>query len=95
MSGGDEYIPYWSGQQCFDIVSTSCCVGIRGNVDYDALDQIDIADLVYFVSYSFSGGPAPDCFEEADVDISLGLDIGDIVFLVSYMFSGGEPPFDC
>ena len=72
-----------------------CCLGIRGNVDADVADQIDIADLVYFVSFSFSGGPAPTCIEEADVDNSLSLDIGDIVYLVSFMFSGGPAPLSC
>ncbi|KAA3637779.1 MAG: hypothetical protein DWP97_00180 [Calditrichaeota bacterium] len=79
-----------------DACDPGCCLGaIRGNVDYDAGDMIDIADLVYFVSFAFSGGPAPPCFEEADVDTSLGLDIADIVFLVSYMFSGGPAPNPC
>lgn len=73
----------------------TCCLGIRGNVDADVADQIDIADLVYFVSFSFSGGPAPTCFEEADVDGTLNLDIGDIVYLVSFMFSGGPVPIAC
>ena len=75
--------------------ASGCCIGIRGNVDGDGLDQTDIADLVYFVSYSFGGGPAPICFEEADMDASLGLDIGDIVYLVSYSFGGGPAPLPC
>jgi len=30
-----------------------CCVGVRGNVDGDPLDQITISDLVYLVTYMF------------------------------------------
>ncbi|KAA3635274.1 MAG: hypothetical protein DWP97_05050 [Calditrichaeota bacterium] len=75
--------------------STGCCIGIRGNVDNDGADAIDIADLVYLVSYSFGGGPAPVCTEEADVDASGGIDIADIVYLVSYSFGGGPAPLPC
>ncbi|KAA3635257.1 MAG: hypothetical protein DWP97_05065 [Calditrichaeota bacterium] len=70
------------------------CVGIRGNVDTDPADAIDIADLVYLVDYSFNGGPAP-ATSEADVDASGGLDIADIVYLVNYMFAGGPAPLPC
>ena len=72
-----------------------CCRYRRGNVNGDALDQIDIADLVFLVSYSFNSGPEPPCFEEADVDATGGLDIADIVYLVEYMFAGGDSPVDC
>ncbi len=76
-----------------------CCVGIRGNIDGDAADILDIGDLVYFIDYSFGipTGPAPICFEEADVDASGQLDIADIIHIVNYMFSveGNIPPADC
>ena len=80
-------------------ITPNCCVGIRGNIDGDSEDNIDISDLVYFISYSFGtpNGSAPPCFEEADVDASGTLDISDIVYLVNYMFSVGSkiPPLDC
>ncbi len=76
-----------------------CCTGIRGNVDGDTLDQIDINDIVYLVNYSFvtPSGPAPVCSEEADVDASGALDITDLVYLVSYSFGnpGGPAPVSC
>ncbi|MFQ5453031.1 MAG: FG-GAP repeat domain-containing protein, partial [Candidatus Zixiibacteriota bacterium] len=31
----------------------SCCIGITGNVDGSGDNQIDIADIVYFIDYSF------------------------------------------
>lgn len=73
----------------------SCCIGSRGNVNGDPADQIDISDLVYLVDYSFNGGPAPPCFEEADVDASGEINIADIVYLVNYMFLGDFPPPAC
>ena len=81
----------------------SCCVGIRGNVDGDVGDNIDISDLVYLVDYMFTGGPAPTCWEEANVDGSgdgppdgsEDIDISDLVYLVDYMFNGGPAPVAC
>ncbi|MBU8934060.1 MAG: hypothetical protein KOO62_08625 [candidate division Zixibacteria bacterium] len=73
-----------------------CCIPpIRGNVDYDLLDEINIADLTYLVSYLFTGGPPPPCFEEADIDGSGEINIADLTHLVSYLFSGGQPPWPC
>jgi hypothetical protein len=70
---------------------------ISGNIDYDPGDIVDISDLVYLVDYMFTGGPAPACFEEANVDGSdlLSLDISDLVYLIDYMFSGGPLPAAC
>ncbi len=73
----------------------SCCVGMRGNIDYDPGDALDISDLVYLVDYMFTGGPEPPCFEEADVNCDGALDITDLVYLVDYMFTGGPPPAPC
>ncbi|MFQ5453975.1 MAG: M28 family peptidase, partial [Candidatus Zixiibacteriota bacterium] len=74
-----------------------CCLGIRGNID--GIADIDIADLVYFVDYSFSQppGPEPPCPDESDVDGSSGVDIADIVYMVDYMFSQppGPEPINC
>ncbi len=75
--------------------SSSCCVGLTGNIDGDEFDVIDIADLVYFVNYSFGGGLEPVCIEEADVDGSGEVDISDIVFMVNYMFGEGDEPYPC
>ena len=72
-----------------------CCVGMRGNVDGDPLDEINIADLVYLVNYMFNEGSESPCFEEADVNGNGPLDIADLVYLVQYMFSGGPDPEEC
>ncbi len=76
-----------------------CCIGIRGNINGDKSEQIDISDLVYVVQYSFGtpSGPTPPCPNETDVDNSGGLDISDIVYLVSFMFGSpsGPAPVNC
>lgn len=75
-----------------------CCLDIAGNIDGDVGDVIDISDLVYMVDYMFSGGPAPLCWEEAELSSPFGdeaLSIADLVYLVDYMFTGGPPPVAC
>jgi PKD repeat protein len=76
---------------------SSCCQGIRGNIDGDPLEEINIADLVYLVSYMFQNGPEPTCMKEANVDgdIFEQIDIADLVYLTSYMFQGGPEPAIC
>jgi hypothetical protein len=94
---------YW---QDFTSGGGTCCMGsIRGNVDYDVGDAIDISDLVYLVDYMFTDGPAPTCAEEANIDGSCcasgsseslsDIDISDLVYLVDYMFNGGPEPPPC
>ncbi|MCK4372353.1 MAG: hypothetical protein KAW61_04365, partial [candidate division Zixibacteria bacterium] len=79
--------------------------GSRDSTRMDPGDAIDISDLVYLVDYMFTGGPAPVCPEEANVDASCcasgtyetlsDIDISDLVYLVDYMFTEGPPPIDC
>jgi len=84
------------GNTVMVLLNGGCCIPpIRGNVDYDPGDAVDISDLVYLVDYMFTGGPPPPCFEEADMDCSGGIDISDLVYLVDYMFNNGPPPCRC
>jgi hypothetical protein len=80
-----------------DLCDLGCCIGIRGNIDDDPGQSIDISDLVYLVDFMFNSGPEPNCFEEGDVDGSGGstIDIADLVYLVDYMFNGGPAPVSC
>ena len=87
-----DYTPETSSSS-IDI--TSCCMGIRGNVDGDPANEITISDLVYMVDYMFTGGPESSCPRAADVDGSVTLDVSDLVYLVDYMFTGGYPPLTC
>ena len=78
----------------------TCCTDMRGNVNDDPNDQVDISDLVYLVDYMFTGGPQPPCWSEANIDgvgtdDAGGIDISDLVYLVDYMFTGGPPPPSC
>jgi hypothetical protein len=84
---------------------TICCVGpIRGDVNFDGEELIDISDLIYLIDYMFTGGSAPPCWSEANIDCNdsppLGdgpedMDISDLVNLIDYMFRGGPRPCPC
>ncbi len=103
LDGYLTYLPEYSGtiitfNPAFasgQVAVSGCCVGIRGNIDGDVNNTIDIGDLVYFVEYSFSGGPAPVCMDEADVNGDGSIDVGDLVYLVEYSFSNGPDPVSC
>lgn len=73
----------------------SCCVGIRGNVDNDPNENIDISDLVYLVDWIYHGGPAPACVPEADMNADNAVTSFDVDYLVNYMFKGGPAPVSC
>ncbi|MFH1372532.1 MAG: SBBP repeat-containing protein [bacterium] len=81
-----------------DVCDSGCCLDpIRGNVDGDGFEAIDVGDLTYLVSYLFMSGYPPPCFEEGNVDgDSLeSIDVGDLTFLVAYLFQGGSAPPSC
>ncbi|MDH3939099.1 MAG: hypothetical protein OEV68_17410, partial [candidate division Zixibacteria bacterium] len=93
-----------SAQECHDwyyeyfvsgLIGPCCIPPLRGNVDYDGADAIDISDLVYLVDFMFAGGQEPPCFEEADINGDGVIDISDLVWFVDFMFSFGAPPAPC
>lgn len=74
----------------------ACCIPpLRGNVDYDPLDAINIVDLTYLVDNLFGGGDPPPCREEADMNADGAVNIVDLTHLVAYLFGGGDPPELC
>jgi hypothetical protein len=62
------------------------------NGDADRSGGVDIDDVVYLISYIFSGGPPPDPPDAGDANCSYDLDIDDVVYLIAYIFSGGPEP---
>jgi len=68
---------------------------LRGNVNGDAGDNIDVSDLTYLIAFLFQGGSPPSCFEEGDVDGSGAIDIADNTYLIAYIFGGGPLPPSC
>ena len=62
-----------------------------GDLNLDG--KVNVADLSYLAEYLFTGGPAPEILELADVDGSGGNpNVGDLTYLVEYLFNDGPPP---
>jgi hypothetical protein len=53
---------------------------------------VNLADAIYLLTYLFSGGPSPQCFDVADVNDDGGLDVSDGVALLGYLFIDTTPP---
>ncbi len=71
------------------------CIGIRGNVNGDPSEEINIGDLTYYIDYLFRGGPPPPSLLEADVNRDGSVNIADLTDIVAYLFLGGEAPETC
>jgi len=90
----------WGSKVLREVPAPTCC-SIRGDVNHDGSDPVDIADVVFLIAYMFNGGPEPPCseagvFPEADVNGDGGPpDIADLVYLAHYMFAQGPPPPPC
>jgi hypothetical protein len=69
-------------------------IGRNGSLGGDPNnDQIvNISDVVYVISYIFSGGPAPSPFMAGDANCDMIVNISDAVYLIAYIFSGGPAP---
>ncbi len=61
-----------------------------GDVDFS--DEVNVADLTYFVAYLFLGGDEPFVTDAAQMDGENGINIADLTYLVDYLFRGGPPP---
>lgn len=75
----------------------NCCVGIRGNINGDPDNRINVIDALYLAYYLYLDGDKPPCVYAADVngDNQNEPDIQDLVYLVNYMFSAGPVPSAC
>lgn len=83
---------YGDGSRC-DGVMPCCCVGIRGNIDGDPQDMVDISDLSIIIDYLFFGVPfTGTCPGEANVDGIGEADISDLTLLIAYLFENGVIP---
>jgi hypothetical protein len=77
------------------ITAVACCTGLRGNIDNDGANEVNVSDLTYLVEFLFQGGPDPVCVDEADVDASGAVNVSDLTYLVAYLFQGGAQPAAC
>ncbi|MGB2768120.1 MAG: SBBP repeat-containing protein [Candidatus Zixiibacteriota bacterium] len=60
--------------------------------DFNKDGSVNVGDVVFFVSYLFRSGPAPDPSHQGDVNCDALVDVADAVYLIDYLFRGGESP---
>jgi len=53
---------------------------------------VDIADVLFLISYLYKAGPAPDPLERGDLNHDSEVNLGDILYLISYLYKEGPPP---
>ena len=80
---------FWMG------LPQNCCIGIRGDLNYDGTDN-NILDLTFLIDQIFRGGPDPFCSTEGDLDgDGQPLQILDLTFMINKIFRGGPDPLPC
>jgi len=86
--------PFPSGEIRGQFVT--CCLGNRGDANFDGNPNANILDLNYLVNRIFRNGPAAACAEEADCnsDGNSG-NILDLNYLVNRIFRNGPAPGPC
>jgi len=77
-----------------------CCVGMRGNVDMDPLDDISLGDLTVMISHLFVDFQDLSCWEEANVDGSQpegpgSISLGDLTALIDHLFVSFDDLLPC
>ncbi len=93
FGGGSTNRPYDAFVVKFG--SYSCCSGPSGNVDCDAMDQVDVGDLTTLIDNLFINFTPLCCDDEANCDGSGGVDVGDLTRLIDNLFINFTPLAGC
>ncbi len=72
-----------------------CCIGATGNVDCDAMGQVDVGDLTTLVDNLFINFTPLCCDAEANCDGIGGVDVGDLTALIHNLFINFTPLAAC
>jgi hypothetical protein len=74
-----------------------CCSGMRGNIDRDPDDVVDVSDLTALVEFLFGTNGTLVCPEAANVDGDPDntVDVSDLTALTDYLFNNGIAPGPC
>jgi hypothetical protein len=69
------------------------CPNIYLCCDFNHNSEIDVSDVMFFITYIFSNGPTPPSGSNADCSAgSPSIDIDDVVYMIEFMFAGGPEP---
>ncbi|UCC43857.1 MAG: PKD domain-containing protein [Candidatus Zixiibacteriota bacterium] len=88
------------GGSVMHTIYSGCCIDMRGNVNCDVGEAVDVGDLTRLIQYLFITGASDPlcCEEEANINGSLDgvVDIGDLTALIIYLFiPPNDPPVNC
>lgn len=84
----DVFVGEENGGLNFFLNEANCCVGMRGNIDSDPADVVDIADLTTLIDHLFINLQPLPCTPEADLSIdgSGTIEIDDLTVLIDHLF---------
>ncbi len=75
--------------RCDHVPVFRCCYGMRGNLNMDPNNAVDLADLSALVSYLLGNKAAVRCLDAANVNGVGPIDLADLSALVNYLTGGG------
>lgn len=80
--------------QGFTLGSGMVCAAGTPFIRSDCNDDqtINIADMVFLLSFLFQSGQGPNCFVACEMNGDGTLDLADPIYLGNYLFDGGPPP---
>ncbi|MCH7879286.1 MAG: dockerin type I repeat-containing protein, partial [candidate division Zixibacteria bacterium] len=79
---GDFQRPFWFTLQ-------DCCIN-PGDANNDT--KTNIADVVFLISWLFTGGASPACCAEGSANGDGKINIADVTYIISWLFSAGPFP---
>lgn len=85
ISVNDNLIPANNASAEFNINVSYLC----GDANNEG--AVNILDIVYLISYTYKGGPAPDPFAAGDVNGTQTINILDITYMIAFLYQGGDP----
>lgn len=80
---------------CDQLPMRRCCYGKRGNMNLDAANMVDLADLSWLVNYLTGGGVTITCYDATNVNGQGIIDLADLSTLVGYLTGNGLPLPNC
>ncbi len=72
--------------------TTSCCIGVTGNVNKSAGESPDISDLSLLIAYlTVTPKPPLPCLPEANINAAGSIDISDLSLLIAFLTASPPP----